>query len=271
MPKVRIEDCDIHYELVGNGEPVLLLHGLGSCVDDWGPQMGALARYAVVGVDLRGHGRSGKPRGPYSIASFAADVVHVIETLGVGAVHVVGMSLGGMVGFQLAVDAPSLVRSLVVVNSAPAVVPRTLAEHAMVTARKTALRLLGLRGLARRIAAANLPRPEQAELREKLVERIASNDLAAYRAAMNAIVGWSVEDRLGEITCPVLVVAGERDYTPVELKNAYARKIRRARVAVVADSSHITPMDSPEAFNRLLVDFLEEQHVSAGSSLAVGA
>jgi pimeloyl-ACP methyl ester carboxylesterase len=196
---------------------------------------------------------------------FASDVIHVLGTIGVGAAHIVGMSMGGMVGFQIAVDAPALVRSLVVVNSAPSVVPRTLNEHAMVTLRRAALRILGLHGLGKRIAAANLPRPDQAALRAKLAARIAGNDPDAYRASMSAILGWSVEERIGTIDCPVLVVAGSRDYTPVSRKEEYAAKLPRARVAVIEDSSHLTPIDSPDVFNRILLEFLDG--VSASSSI----
>jgi pimeloyl-ACP methyl ester carboxylesterase len=260
MAEVVIDGCAIHYEMRGEGEPVLMLHGLGSCALDWEPQLAILsARYRTIAVDLRGHGSSGKPDGPYSMSMFAADVVHVLETLDCGPAHVVGLSMGGMVGFQLALDAPALVRSLVVVNSAPAVVPRTLREHALVAGRRLALRLLGLRGLAERVAARNLPDPAQIELRRALVERIAGNDLAAYRAATGAILGWTVEDRLGELQLPVLIVTGDRDYTPVAHKRAYAAKIARAQVAVVERSSHVTPVDQPEAFHRLLLDFLDEQ------------
>src|SRR5262245_47763018 len=127
MPDVRVEDCSIHYEIQGKGDVVLLLHGLGSSVRDWELQIPALAeRYTVLAVDMRGHGRSDKPSGPYSVAIFARDVAAVLRALALGPAHVVGISMGGMIGFQLAVDAPSLVRSFVVVNSGPALVPRTL-------------------------------------------------------------------------------------------------------------------------------------------------
>jgi 3-oxoadipate enol-lactonase len=268
MPRVRVEGCEIHYELTGRGDVVLLLHGLGSSCLDWELQVPALAkRYTVVAVDMRGHGCSQKPPGPYRIATFAADVAQVSRALALGPAHVVGISMGGMIGFQLAVDAPSLVRSLVVVNSAPAFVPRTLRERLAVVQRLVALRALGLKGFARKVAEKNFPRPDQEELRRKLASRLAQNDEAAYRAATRAILGWSVAEHLGAMRCPVLVVTGDQDYTPVAAKQAYASRIPRARVAVVADSRHCTPMDQPEAFNRLLLDFLHE-HAAAPTVLA---
>jgi pimeloyl-ACP methyl ester carboxylesterase len=260
MPSVQIDGCEIHYERLGSGSPVLLLHGLGSCGRDWERQIAPLAeRYAVLSVDLRGHGASGKPPGPYSIAMLAADVVHVLEALGPGPTHVVGISMGGMVGLQLAVDAPALVSSLVVINSAPEVIPRTARERLAIGARFAALRLLGLPWLGGRIAALNFPAAEQRAERLALAARIAANDPAAYRASMKAIVGWSVADRLGSIACPVLVVSGDQDYTPVTAKERYAARIPGARVAVIARSRHVTPLDQPAELNRVLLEFLGSQ------------
>ena len=78
----------------------------------------------------------------------------------------------------------------------------------------------------------------------------------AYRESLKAIVGWTVTDRLDQIRCPVLVVAADADYTPVEAKAAYIEKIPRGRMVVVEDSRHGTPVEKPELFNRILREFL---------------
>ena len=118
MPLTRVGDIDVYYEKRGSGEPVLLIHGLGSSTEDWEYQVERLAsRYTVVSYDVRGHGQTGKPRGRYSVAQFASDAAGLIERLGLGPVHVQGISMGGMIAFQLAVDKPDLVRSLTIVNS----------------------------------------------------------------------------------------------------------------------------------------------------------
>src|SRR5437762_3199638 len=106
------EGCTLHYEEYGHGDPVLLLHGLGSSSLDWEYQVPELAtRYRVIVPDARGHGRSDKPRGRYSITGFSADLIALIEHLNLKPVHVVGLSMGGMIGFQLAVDQPQLLKS----------------------------------------------------------------------------------------------------------------------------------------------------------------
>src|SRR5439155_12833482 len=92
----------------------------GSSKRDWEPQVAELAKtYRVITVDLRGHGQSDKPAGPYTIPEFAADVAGLLESLHASPAHIVGLSLGGGVAFQLAVNYPALLKSLTIVNSGP--------------------------------------------------------------------------------------------------------------------------------------------------------
>jgi pimeloyl-ACP methyl ester carboxylesterase len=264
MARFQAKGCELHYEVVGSGPPVLLLHGLGSCGADWEPQIPAFAAaHTVVTVDLRGHGDSGKPPGPYSIALFASDVTQLLEFLALGPVHVVGMSLGGMVSFQLVVDAPRLVRSLVIVNSAPAVIPSTAREWLMLNSRVWLLRLLGLPRVAKKVAGMNFPDPSQRALRDALEARLAGNDPASYTASMNALVGWSVADRIGSIACPALIISADHDYTPVSLKREYAARMREARVVVIENSRHVTPIDQADTFNRTVLGFLAGMEAAA--------
>src|SRR5262249_25134137 len=156
-------------------------------------------RYRVITLDLRGHGESDKPRGPYSIAGMADDVVRLLDALGIGAAHVVGLSMGGMIAFQLALEAPARVRSITVVNSMPDLVPKTLRERLGRDAHALLLRALGMRAFAWTNARKNFPRPEDADKRAELVARLLRNDATAYGAAMRAVVSWSVADRLEAI------------------------------------------------------------------------
>lgn len=258
MPTVRIADIDVYYESAGDGDPLLLIHSLGSSGRDWERQIPAFsARYKVIAVDLRGHGRSGKPAGPYSIPLFAADTVGLLDALGIPSAHVLGLSLGGMVAFQLAVDWPERVRGLVIVNAAPAFRIRTFRERLLVLQRHVVVRLLGMRGIGRLLGRRLFPMPEQAALRRGMVERFAQNDSRAYREALRATTAnWSVEHRLHEVRCPTLVIAAADDYTPVSHKEAFVGKLRDGQLVVIQDSRHATPIDQPEAFNKAVLDFL---------------
>ena len=89
-----------------------------------------------------------------------------------------------------------------------------------------------------------------------MAERWAKNDKRAYLASFDAIVGWGVQERLSRVTCPTLIVTADRDYTPVALKETYVKLLPDARLVVIADSRHATPLDQPERFNQTLLDFL---------------
>jgi pimeloyl-ACP methyl ester carboxylesterase len=258
MSRVTVDGCELHFEKTGQGSPLLLLHGLGSRTRGWDRQIPVFAeRHTVIAVDMRGHGESDK-RGPYGVPRFSADVARVLETLGVGPVHVVGLSMGGMVAFQLALDAPALVRTLTIANSMPTLIPHTPREWLKLQARHWIMRVFGLRALARKIAEINFPRDDQAELRNELVEQIACNDEATYRAVSESLVRWTVEARLGEVRSHTLVLTGDRDYTTVAYKRAYAARMPHAKVVVIENSGHLTPIDQPDAFNRTVLAFLTE-------------
>ena len=259
MPIARVNGIDIYYDTHGSGEPVLLVHGLGSSTLDWQPQVEALApHYQVITFDVRGHGRSSKPRQRYSVRLFAEDTAALVRSLGLAPVHVVGISMGGMVAFQLVVTEPDLVRSLVIVNSGPAMPVKTLAQRAMIWSRIAIVRLQGMRKMGEVLARRLLPKPEHAALRRQFVERWSANDPTAYLASLKALVNWSVMERLGGIACPTLILTADQDYTPVDVKRAYMAMIPGAKLVVVDDARHMLPVERPEPFNEALLAFLAQ-------------
>ncbi|MEO4049153.1 alpha/beta hydrolase [Pseudomonas sp. CAU 1711] len=250
----------------GQGCPVLLLHGLGSSLLDWQPQIEHLARHCqVLALDVRGHGQSEPLRAPVSMAELAGDVADFIRALRIEPCIVVGISMGGMLTFQLLADSPELVRAAAVVNSAPSFPLDSWRMRAQVWLRLGLVRLLGLPALARMLAGKLFPKPEQQALRELVAERIAGNDRTSYLHAMRAIPGWSALPAAGRAEVPLLVVAGDRDYTPLAYKRAYLGQLRHARLEVVADSGHATPLDQPQQLNRLLQAFIAEHSPPIGA------
>ena len=257
MPTARIHDIDLYYESTGSGEPVLFLHGLGSSTLDWQRQIPAFAeKYRTIAMDVRGSARSSKPAGPYSVKQFAADAKALLDELRAAPAHIIGLSMGGMIAFQMAVDSPDSVRTLTIVNSGPEMILRTSEQKAAIEGRYAIVRTQGMRAMAKLIATPLFPKPEQAALRQLFEDHVAANDPEAYLASLSAINGWSVTDRIATIRCPVLIVASDQDYTPVEWKRLYAAQIPGARVAVLEDSRHAAPLDQPEALNRAVLDFL---------------
>ena len=237
---------------------MLLLHGLGSCGDDWGLQLRALTpRYSVLAPDLRGQGKSPMPAGWPTIELLTADVVSLLDRLEIESAHVVGLSLGGAVALQLAADMPERVRSLVAVNAFA--------------------RLRGARGswwrgidrlwlaatgrmeeLGRTVAAGLFPHAGQEEVRALAAARLAGNRPLTYVKLLAAIGRFDLRDRLGEIRVPALVVAGEQDATvSMDCKLELAAGIPDVRLERFAGSGHATPLDQPERFTAALLGFLE--------------
>ncbi|HSG45457.1 MAG TPA: alpha/beta hydrolase, partial [Anaerolineales bacterium] len=134
----------------------------------------------------------------------------------------------------------------------------TWRERWMVLRRFLMLDLLGMRKTGQLLSRVLFIKPEQESLRKLFVQRWAENDRRAYRESLKAIVGWDVEAQLGEIECPVLIVASDEDYLPMEEKQACALKIPNAKLTVIEDARHAVTVEKPEEFNNVLGKFLAE-------------
>jgi pimeloyl-ACP methyl ester carboxylesterase len=253
---------DFYARQAGAERPaVLLLHGLGATGDDWPLQVPALAtHYRVLTVDLPGHGRSRPPRGRWTIDVIAGDVIDLLDHLGEPPLHVVGLSLGGCVAQRLALKRPQLVRSLILVNTFARLRPAGLRGALRFGRRLWLLAVAPMPVNAAYIAEGLFPRPDQRELYEAAASRLAANPKSAYWNVVRALAMFNTTPVLGQIACPTLVVAGDRDRTiPLAAKQRLAQGIPGARLVVVADSGHATPYDQAEEFNRLVLEFLSTQ------------
>jgi pimeloyl-ACP methyl ester carboxylesterase len=258
MPTVKINDLTVYYERHGQGQPLLFIHGLGSSTRDWQLQVAHFSQYyQPVLYDVRGHGQSDKPAGPYNMTMFASDAAGLISTLALAPVHVVGISMGGMIALQLAIDAPHLIKSLTVVNAGPDLIPRTFKQRFKVWQRFLIVRLLGMRKMGQVLGGRLFPKPEHEELRRLFEERWAENDPRAYMETGRALVGWSVIDQLGDIDIPTLVLAADQDYTPVSEKESFVSLMPQAELVVINDCRHALPVERPNSFNRALKAFLD--------------
>lgn len=262
MPHVRVGDVELYYELVDCTEPwrsgvppAVLMHGLGLDRRIWLYQVPAFCpRVPVLLVDLRGHGRSSAPEAEWTVADMARDVVRLFRHLGIERAHLVGLSLGGMVAQQLALDYPYAAASLVLADTVPGLngeIAATIAEqrrfiesHTMGEVAKT------------RITTAFTDAVDPL-MRGHLIEAVSLNDKATYERAARAAFGFSASPRLEEIAAPTLVVVGEGDRTfPLPLMEELAQRIRGARLVRIPGAGHIVNMERPQEFNRAVLDFL---------------
>jgi pimeloyl-ACP methyl ester carboxylesterase len=260
MPFLHLPDLDLYYETAGAGPRLVLLHGLGSSADDWALQLPEFAaRYTVITVDLRGHGRSLPRAGAraLTVAQMADDVAALLAELGGPPAYVVGLSLGGCTAQLLAARHPGTVRALVLCNTFARLRPAGLRGAAQLARRAWLFVTAPMPVVAEYVAAGLFPKPEHHALKTEAALRIGRNPKGPYLAAMRAVVAFDSRAVLAGIRCPTLVLAGDSDLTvPMAAGRALARAIPGASFAVIADSGHASPYDQTEAFNRAVLDFL---------------
>lgn len=259
MSILQTQDTKLYYEITGEGQALVFIHGLGSSTRDWEYQTSEFSKkYQVIALDLRGHGQSDKPAGPYTIPMFAADLADLLRALEVPSAHIVGISLGGAVAFQFALDHPAMVKTLTIINSAPTLggTPEQAAQE--IERRVGIVQQYGMRAMGQSLSPALFPKPEHAALRDTFVERWAENDPTAYIAATRSMLNWDVTDRLGSIPSPTLIIAADQDYSPVAGKEAYSKLLPEAQLAVIADAHHAAPLEQPQEFNKALAQFLAQ-------------
>jgi 3-oxoadipate enol-lactonase len=260
--RCRSKEPDVYYERGGRcdrGAPaILFLHGLGSCGDDFRPQLAAFAaEYRLLVVDLPGHGRSTLPRNRLTVEGMAVEVDRLLADLGEGAVHVVGVSLGGCVGLALALAAPARVRTLTLVNAFARLRPAGTAATLRMALRGVLLATAPMSAVAALVARSVFPRPEQKELRHAARTSLARTSRRGYVAAAAALTRFDVRASLARVRCPTMVVAGTDDRTvAIDAKDTLAREIPGARWVVVPGSGHVTNADQPAVFNEMLKEFL---------------
>lgn len=262
-----VNGLKMYYETAGEGAPVLFIHGLGSSTLDWENQIPVFSkRYKTITPDLRGHGQTGSAEGTFSLEQFASDVAELIKEEN-QPVHVIGISMGGMVAFQLTLDYPELVKSLVVINSESEVLMTDRKTRRLVRMRKYIPRLLGMKRMGKVLGNQLFPKKGQEHLKQLIAERWAKNSVKNYTKSINAIAGWGVKDQLHQIKCPALVVASEFDYSSVESKKAYAEKIPNARFVVIKDARHAISVEKPEELNEVISNFLTNAPLSFLSTI----
>lgn len=253
--------CQIHYldQNTASPLPVLLFHGLGANSNSWLLQIPMLqqAGFRTIAPDAPGFGQSTYPGGRASITHFLEPIAALVNHLQLPPLDIVGISMGGTLALQLALDHPQFISRLVLVNTfahlnitSPRLLPYLLIRFILV-------HTLGLPTQAKAVAKRIFPYPEQEFLRQGLVEQVNEADPRAYRAAMRACARFDVRRRLGEIHCPALVVTGNRDTTvPPEVQNQLVKSIPGALQRVIPDAGHGVTVEKPDAFNQILVEFL---------------
>lgn len=261
MPTLSINSAQIFYQEIGGGYPLLMLHGLGSSADDWWFQTPAFAPYfRVILPNLRGHKQSSTLRGPISIDTLAADIAQLLDAVEIAQSHVLGLSLGGTVAQLLAIHFPEKVNKLILVSTFAHLWPTSPREAYTLARRMVVSKYLPPETTAKVVAHDLFPKPDQAALRDEVLSRSGVNDVASYRYLVDAIRRFDSRAQLDRIAASTLLITGDRDaVVPRGCQRQLARGIRKVRWHIVRDSGHATPVDQPEEFNRVVLEFLKDE------------
>ena len=260
----------------GNGEPVLLIQGVGAVGNAWRPQIDALADdYSVITLDNRGIGASTITERALTIEGMADDALAILDAEGIGRCHVVGHSMGGLIAMQVALVSPRRVKSLALLCTFPdGRSGSRLTWDTFLTSLRTRV---GTRRMRRNaflslvLSKAGMQRPMRDQLAERMTELFA-RDLAdqppIIMRQLRAMARYDAKWRLrGLASVRTLVVSGEADrIARPEYGRALAAAIPNARYVELAKAAHAVPIESPEIVNRLLVE-----HMSAGAPRQVAS
>ncbi len=275
MPLAQVNGTELYYEVAGEGDPVVLIPGLGIDHHYYDHAIPQLAKFAkVIALDLRGIGNSAKPKGPYTTELWSEDINALLEYLGETQAHIVGSSMGGRVALQLVDRHPDKVKSLILVAVFSELDKALEINFRM---RIKIVEQLGIGEVLRdHVTLWTLSRSfietERGKVAlEGLLAGLSKNTPELYIEFLQAILRFgkrlpgqegqtTFTQRLPGITVPTLLVVGEKDLLcPPELMQKMAALMPNSELVVLKDCGHITFLEKPEESSRLIVEFIRRE------------
>jgi 3-oxoadipate enol-lactonase len=260
MPKIDINGVKLHYEESGKGSPIVLVHGMGGTVFDWVMQIPFFSKfYHVVAVEMRDHGESDKWSRPYDIKMFSEDLAQFVRKLKLGKGVFFGISMGGMIVMQFALDHPDMVEALVLADTQPGLSEETIKTGLEMTSMSQ--KMTG-EELAKATMEFNFT-PNFIEDHPDVIERAikisdARDPSSTFRAAQG-LLKFDVRKRLKELRAPTLVANGEDDQViPLSVAKDLAEHIKGARLLIMSKGRHMSIIEKADEFNKAVLDFLKK-------------
>jgi len=284
MSIARIGDIEMYYEEHGGGDPLLLIMGLAADSQAWVFQIPAFAeRFRTIAFDNRGVGRSSKPTGPYSIHQMADEAAALLDHLEIASAHVVGVSMGGMIAQELALRHPEKIRRLVLACTYPEP-DHDVEEHRQFSVGQLGGKVSAAGQIEIDVSAidpfAFLQQMLPTVFNQSFIERELPKLMQVFSGALQygfsmeailgqvaAVMSHKATARLHQIASPTLVITGDADrlISPAN-SDLLAREVPNARLVKIPGGSHGFNFETPEIFNREVLDFLSEstdQRISA--------
>ena len=260
----QLGDIAVHAQVEGpaKGPPVLLLHSLGTTLQMWDPQAAALAkRHRVVRMDMRGHGLTEAPAGPYTMDRLARDALALLDSLGIQAAHVGGVSIGGRIALAMAALAPERVLSVMACDTALEFGPPEMWQQRMDAVAAGGLAAVADAVMERWVVDRSLA--SSRGLRRMLL----GTDPAGYAGCAAALRDCRAAEVVGRVACPTTVVVGERDLsTPPAAAAAIHAAIPGSKLVTIAEAAHIPNLEREAAFTAAIM-----AHMAARTALPANA
>ena len=241
---------------------VTLTHPLGVTLALWDDHVAALTkRFRVLRYDVRGHGGSDVPPGPYTLEQMSGDLFDLLDSLGIGETHFVGVSMGGLIGMTAALRQPRRIKSLALCDTAACYGPgvRPMWEDRIRVAESEGMTpALVDRTMA--IWFTETFRAKHTEVVKRIASMLGETDPRGYAAAIRAIGFVDLAQRIGAIRCPTLVVVGEQDPgTPPAMARLIHERIAGSEMLVIPSAMHCAVVEDADRFLPALLGFLARQ------------
>jgi pimeloyl-ACP methyl ester carboxylesterase len=270
---VQVAGAPVNVIDLGEGDPMVFIHGLSGSWVNWLENLPHFARsHRVIAMDLPGFGHSPMPADEISIAGYGRIVDELLTALDAERAVIVGNSMGGFIGAEVAIQFLTRVEKLVLISAAGLSIEHQRNEPALRLLERLDNVLIFTGGWAATRSETLTRRPKMRRQLMKLVahraealpapliaEQIKGSGKPGFVPALDALSDYPIRDRLGEIECPVLVVWGEKDrLVPVRDAYEFGRLIPQAQVVVWPDTGHVAMLERPAAFNALVDEFLAQ-------------
>ncbi len=265
MPIANINGVNLNYEVAGQGEAVVFLHGMTGSTKDWANQASVLSpKYRVVALDMRGHGKSAAPpkEEDYSVPIFAEDVCAILRMLDIKKCCLAGHSIGGFIALQFALEHQDMLAALVLVDTSSGQFARD-PNYAQIRQKLDELaRSQGMEAAFEYDSANNPMRIDRfqkhPELKEITRQKMLMTSVDGYLYASGSIGKWEpVTPRLSEIKVPALIYCGDEDSGFTEATKVLKEGIADSEVVTVKGVGHNPHEEAPDIFNEALLKFLD--------------
>ena len=252
MPKLYYKDINPSGE-----KAVVLLHGLGATCDSWQMQFAPLeaAGYRIIAPDFVGFGQTDYDGEQLNIKAMSEDIYELLKVLNIQKASLVGLSMGGAVALQFALDHPVIIDKLVVSNTASCFMSRKGGFWYFLP-RFILFNITPAIVKARFISWIVFPYEHQAEFRAEFIKQVLQSHPKAYLRTAKSLLKFDLRDAIHRIKAPTLVIGGREDSTtPLYLQEFIHNEIKSSKM-VVLDGGHVTSIDSAEGYNEAVLEFL---------------